>query len=313
MAGTTRHDQESTVFASARFNIGSNAKSMLASLAATYVQEGRLRWDTKVGEVFAAERPTLNPQLASATLSQLLSHRSGLPAFSSGNELSAVEVEAGTPGEQRLSFALQVLRAPPRNPSKTALYSNAGYIVAGAMIERVGGRSFEQLMQERLFAPLGISATFGTSLPAVGEPWGHVRTPSGLQVHDHSRAVIPPFLQPAGDVSLSLKDYGLFLQEHLCGLRGRDGKVLKAATVVALHQATQGQDTALGWGKFKLNGQQASVHTGGTGTFSAYMAVIPDLDLAAATVTNSGDPEAGRTAMQLLLRLAEVQAGPSLN
>jgi len=304
VAGATRQDRDTSVLPTARFNIGSNAKSMLASLAATYVQEGTLHWDTKVEDVFVAERGSLDPRLAKATLSQLLSHRAGLPPFSSGAELNAVRVQGTTSQEQRLSFALKVLRAPPKSSLGTVLYSNAGYVVAGAMIERVGGRPFEELMQQRLLSPLGISAEFGTGSPAPGHPWGHVKTADGVRVHDDSEPVIPAFLQPAGDVPISLGDYGRFLQEHLCGLQGKDGKVLKATTISALHRALPGQDTALGWGKFELDGQLASVHTGGTGTFSAYMVVVPGLDLAAATVTNSGDPEAGRAAMQLLLRLA---------
>ncbi|HRO04480.1 MAG TPA: serine hydrolase, partial [Terricaulis sp.] len=50
-SGVARLDAATPLAAQARFNIGSNAKSMLATLAATFVRDGALRWDTEIGEV----------------------------------------------------------------------------------------------------------------------------------------------------------------------------------------------------------------------------------------------------------------------
>jgi CubicO group peptidase (beta-lactamase class C family) len=142
----------------ARFNIGSNAKSMLASLAATYVQDGTLRWTTTVGEVLGGDVPGIHEALGRATLAQLLSHRSGLPGFDTGAELRGVRVDGDTPSAQRLAFARQVLRGAPAYPAGSkAVYSNAGYVVAGVMLERIGGQPFEQLMASGCSAPSACS------------------------------------------------------------------------------------------------------------------------------------------------------------
>jgi CubicO group peptidase (beta-lactamase class C family) len=289
----------------ARFNIGSNAKSMLASLAATYVQDGTLRWTTTVGEVLGGDVPGIHEALGRATLAQLLSHRSGLPGFDTGAELRGVRVDGDTPSAQRLAFARQVLRGAPAYPAGSkAVYSNAGYVVAGVMLERIGGQPFEQLMVERLFRPLGMQPRFGSAVPPdAGQPWGHYVADGALTAYDDPDPAIPPFLQPAGDVSLTLADYGRYLREHLCGLRGKPTRLLSPATIRALH-APQGPDSAgMGWGHLDLGGTSSSVHVGGTGAFSAFVAVQAGLDRAAATVTNSGDAKARAAALALLQQL----------
>lgn len=306
VAGVARSDGDAALDATARFNIGSNAKSMLASLAATYVQDGQLRWESRVGDVLGDAVPTIDAALADATLAQLLSHRSGLAGYDTGAALDAVRVEGDTPSAQRLAFARQVLAAPPAHPVGAGfVYSNAGYIVAGAMLEHLGGQPFETLMQQRLFAPLQMQPSFGSPVPAERrQPWGHVGTDDGQRPHEDPAPVIPPFLQPAGDVSLTPADYARYLREHLCGLRGEPTQLLVADTVRAMH-AAQGDDGAgMGWGEYALGGTPSSVHVGGTGAFSAFVAVQPARDRAIATMTNSGADAARTAALSLLQALA---------
>lgn len=56
----------------------------------------------------------------------------------------------------------------------------------------------------------------------------------------------------------------------------------------------------MGWGRYEMDGTPASVHVGGTGSFAAFVAVLPERDLAVATVTNSGAKAARASALQLL-------------
>lgn len=304
--GSPRMDSTIQLAAGARFNIGSNAKSMLATLAATFVEDGTLSWETTVEEVFAAEAETLDPVLRKATLMQILSHRSGVPAYSSGQELSGFQASGQTASEQRLSFALHALRSAPASPPGSAfLYSNAGYVIAGVMLERVGGKPFEDLMHERVFTPLGMrGAQFGEpGADETGQPIGHYTREGAQTVYLEDEPAIPPFLQPAGNVALPMADYGKYLKEHLCGLQGKQTRLLPAATIAQLH-APQGEDGAsMGWGRYAFEGAPASIHTGGTGTFMAFVAIIPSRDLAVATATNSADGEARQAALSLMQAL----------
>lgn len=147
--------------------------------------------------------------------------------------------------------------------------------------------------------------TFGSPVPsAAGQPWGHYASDGAVKVYEDSDPVIPPFLQPAGDVSLTLEDYGRYLREHLCGLRGGATKVLKPATVADLHRPRGSEGAGMGWGQYDLAGVSSSIHVGGTGTFSAFVAVQAEADRAIATVTNSGDEASRGAALGLLRQLA---------
>src|SRR4030095_8642317 len=83
----------------------------------------------------------------------------------------------GTLPQQRLEIDRQALSRPPEIPPDTKYwYSNVGYILAGAVLEHLTGRAWEDLMRERLFQPLGIS-TGGFGPPGTAgqtdQPWGH--------------------------------------------------------------------------------------------------------------------------------------------
>ena len=63
-----------------RFHIGSDTKAMTATLAGMMIEEGKLRWDSTIGEVLGPVIPNLKPKFAAITLEQLLSHTSGIPS-----------------------------------------------------------------------------------------------------------------------------------------------------------------------------------------------------------------------------------------
>ena len=68
-----------------RFHLGSDTKAMTATLAGMMVDEGKLRWDSTIGEVLGGKVQGMNPALAAVTLEQLLSHTSGIPTDNRGD------------------------------------------------------------------------------------------------------------------------------------------------------------------------------------------------------------------------------------
>jgi CubicO group peptidase (beta-lactamase class C family) len=166
------------------FHIGSDAKAMLATIVAQEVERGQLRWDTTIEEVLPDVTVTARPEYRHVTLADLLAHRSGLVALYTLDELAAVPALSDSVGAQRLKFSTWVLQqSPAATPGTTAVYSNAGYVVAATMLERVTGRRYEELLQRRLFAPRG---TVGLrvempspSTTAVARPLRPCRPPRG--------------------------------------------------------------------------------------------------------------------------------------
>lgn len=284
-----------------RFHIGSCTKSMTAVLAAMFVERGRLKWETTLGEVFPERAEQMDPAFRSVTLEQLLSHRSGAPTSLDADGLwGRIWAHGGAPPEQRLFLLDGVTRRPPAaTPGTKYIYSNAGYAMAGAMIERVAGKPWEDVIRQMLFAPLGMD-TAGFGAPAtpgkVDQPWGHTAGPLSLKpVPPGPRADNPPAIAPAGTVHCAIGDLAKYAAFHLRGARGTE-KLLLAETFKKLHTPVAGQDYALGWLVVPRDwaGGLALTHTGSNTMFFAVIWLAPAKDFGVVVATNLG----GRRAEQ---------------
>ncbi|MDG1983026.1 MAG: serine hydrolase [Planctomycetota bacterium] len=188
-------------------HVGSDTKAMTAVLAARQVDAGFLRWDSTLEEVLPSLAPRVHEGYRRATLIQFLHHTSGAPA-------NAVDWRGFAPlplRERRLQIAAASLQeSPAAAPGTGFLYSNLGYMVAGAMIEAVRDLTWEELMVMDVFDPLGIKgAGFGApgSPGEVDAPWGHTihrAEPRPVQVDND------PALGPAGTVHLPVAGWARF-------------------------------------------------------------------------------------------------------
>ncbi|MFL5281602.1 MAG: serine hydrolase domain-containing protein [Rhodopila sp.] len=154
--GTRRVGTDIAVTINDRFHIGSDTKAMTVLLAAQFIQEGKLRWDTRLEEVYPELAAKMDPGFRAITLIQLMSHTSGLP--SDNDEVVAVLERAMTqPGNldaQRLWVVQQWAPKPlVGTPGVTWAYSNLGFTVLGAVLERTGGKTWEELVVARVFDP----------------------------------------------------------------------------------------------------------------------------------------------------------------
>ena len=93
------------------FHIGSCTKSMTATLTAMLIEEGKLRWDTTIAEVFPELKGKMDQQYEAVTVEQLLKHRGGVPGAPPPAAWKRAWEEKGTPTQQRREFIEAVLRA----------------------------------------------------------------------------------------------------------------------------------------------------------------------------------------------------------
>jgi len=307
VAGIARIGGEA-VSASGRFPIGSLSKSMTATLAGILVQEGGLRWDTRLLDVLPELRVIAQTDYSGVTLRDLLAHRSGVIALTHAEQIAQVPPLVGSPREQRLQFTAWALTlTPATKPGAQVEYSNGGYLAAAAMLERAAGDAYESLVQARLFAPLGIAATFGAAGAQDGEPWGHITTDgkhwTPLDPTD-AAALLPAAANPAGGVKMNGAELGRYLQLHLRALRGEPGLLIDPATARVLHTVVQ-DSFALGWAaRFDSHGNSLSWHEGSDDTsYLAEMAVIPATDTAGLVVINAFGPATFADANRALLSL----------
>jgi CubicO group peptidase (beta-lactamase class C family) len=290
--GRRRADQaDPAVQRDDQFHIGSNTKSMTATIIATLVEQGMLAWDTAIADVYPELVGTIQPDYEDVTLLELLSHRSGiadLPAFH-----DRAWTLTGPLPEQRYTMVQMVLAVPPAAPPGSAyMYSNWGYVTAGAMAERVTGEAWEDLITERLFAPLGMdSAGFGAPGTAelVDEPWGH--SGSGYTPVPPGRfADNPPVYGPAGTVHCSLSDFAVHGALHVRGDRGEKGLLLTPDSFRILHTDWYNQGYALGWAVTNRSwaGGRVLTHNGSNTYWYHDTWLAPARDAVLITATNCG-------------------------
>ncbi|HEV2123511.1 MAG TPA: serine hydrolase, partial [Chloroflexota bacterium] len=149
VAGVRRYGGEA-VTADTRYDLASLTK-VVATLPAILrlVSEKALSLDDKVGNFFSNAGWFQTPSLAETTVEQLLTHTSGLPAW---KPLFA------TVSERRTAIA-NVLQTPLEHAPGTYTYSDLGFILLGAVIERVSGLRQDVFAREHIFEPLGMNGT----------------------------------------------------------------------------------------------------------------------------------------------------------
>jgi CubicO group peptidase (beta-lactamase class C family) len=302
--GVRRLGAPDSVTLTDHFHLGSNVKAMTADLLAMEVEAGHLAWDRTLAQIFPEFTDSMRTEYRNVTLETLLQHRSGLPAFTDPAELTAVPDFTGTLEERRRAAARWLLRQAPAIAPGQYLYSNAGYALAGVILERSSGASWESLIQARLWTPLGLAGSFGWPAAAgAAQPWGHFDSGSGSLVPqdpDDPDGQFPDLLRPAGDAHLSVGDYARFALLHLRAMRGSP-QLLSAATFRRLH-APNGS-YALGWGVQPVGGATTWFHAGSAGSFGAIVMIQPDRDVAVVVLTNAGTDDAVLAAQSAAIEL----------
>jgi CubicO group peptidase (beta-lactamase class C family) len=275
------------------FHIGSDTKSMTATLTAMLIEEGKLRWDSTIAEVFPELKGRMDKQYEAVTVGQLLTHRGGVPGAPPAAAWARAWEQRGTPAQQRYEFIQAVLAQPPAaTPGTKMIYSNQGYAIVGAMLEKITGTPWETLITERLFKPLHMdTAGFGPPgiLGGVDQPWGHTRK---LGITLPVQSDNPPAISPAGRVHCSLDDLARFTIFHM--QRGVTNGLLKPETLRKLHTPPAGGDYACGWVVVKRGwaGGTALTHAGSNTMWYVVMWLAPEKDFSVIAATNIAGPDA---------------------
>lgn len=301
------------------WHLGSCTKAMTATLVATFVDEGRLTWDRTLAEAFPDLADTMHEGFRGATVRQLLQHRAGLPANPNQGDLwGKLYAWEGTTRAARRHVAERMLAEPPvHEPGSAFLYSNAGYMLAGAVVEELADRSWEELMEERLFVPLGItSAGFGPpgSHDAVDQPRAH--RAEGPGIPPGRSADNPPALGPAGTVHMDLSDWARFVSLHLGASRGK-ARIVSEQALAAMHDSVPregGGSYALGFGVTSRPWADGPIlsHSGSNTMWYCVVWAAPDEDFAVLAACNLGG-DAGAAATDRACAALIGRFGPKIS
>ncbi len=277
------------------WHLGSDTKAMTATLAALLVHDGKLTWQTPIGTVLS-DWPDLHPDFARVTVGQLLSHRGGMPA-AIAKPIWDPLWHADKPSLARKEAVHALLRSAPGKVGDY-VYANAGYMTVGVVLEKLTGETWEDLMQKRLFAPLGMRSC-GFGAPATpgktDQPWAHrAEGATFVAVEPGPRSDNPAALGPAGTVHCSLADWAKFVTEHARGERGEETILpLLPSEFQVLHTAPAGGDYAFGWGVEHPKWATGPVlrHDGSNTMFYARVVVAPSANLVLLIATNAAGPD----------------------
>jgi CubicO group peptidase (beta-lactamase class C family) len=322
-AGTRRLGTDTPVTVNDRFHIGSDTKAMTSLLAGMLVEEGKLRWNTTVGEIYPELVDKMSKGVKDIALEQLLAHTSGVPGDSMEHVpliSYSVTDEAANLDGMRYTLVTRLLPlALHAQPGERFEYSNLGYTLAGAMMERVTGKTWEELVVARIFDPLKLtSAGFGpqASLGRVDAPLGHAADKNGkLQAFlagpwgDN-----PLVIGPAGLVHMSFLDFATWAAWNAAA--GRYGPPLAKPEITAKLQAKvvdmppkpdapvgtpSSGGYGLGWGTVSLPfAPEPLVFHGGSNNMNlAYIVLQPKQELGLVTMTNISGPKANDALMAI--------------
>ncbi|NKZ07423.1 serine hydrolase [Actinomadura latina] len=299
------------------FQIGSITKVWTATVVMQLVDEGLLDLDAPVIEVLPELRLADREAAKNVTMRHLLTHTSGIDGD--------VFTDTGR-GDDCLERYTAVLADVAQNHplGATWSYCNSGFSLAGRVIERLTGRTWDEAIRERIVEPLGLRRTI--TLPeeallhraAVGHVSADGSEPSRAPVWQ-----LPRSIGPAGLIGASAADVLAFARMHLTGGRAPDGTRLLSeegtAAMAARHAElpdtrTLGESWGLGWIRMTWDGRPVIGHGGSTIGQNAYLHVLPDEGLVVVLLTNGGDTEGLSEALnrEVFTALAGVAPDPPL-
>jgi CubicO group peptidase (beta-lactamase class C family) len=263
------------------FRVGSVTKVFTAAAAIQLAEAGRLDLHRDVREYL----PDI-PLASGATTHQLLTHTAGLLERFAGAATRVPE------HRQLLSDHLQRFTPAQVTPPGTAYsYSNYNYALAGLVVERLSGQTYETYMRDRVFSPLKMSAT--VVQPARSEL--SMEVANGYQWRDsrHQRVASGfTHIGPAASLSTTASAMGRFMLAVLGDGSLDGGRILSPASVRMMLDPQYTPHplilaTTYGFAQLESHGRLLLYRGGSTGEQAAMVLLFPDARLGVFVASNS--------------------------
>jgi D-alanyl-D-alanine carboxypeptidase len=260
------------------FRICSITKQFTAVAILQLVEAGKLKLDDPITS-FVPDYPTGG---ATVTIGQLLTHTSGIPSIQSQSEWAEMWRK-----DMSVAELLTVTKNKPLDfaPGTNFKYSNTGYVLLGAVIEKASGQSYADYIQSHIFAPAGMTSSYYDT-PTRIIPH---RVPGYMR--DDKEWQNAPFIsmtQPysAGSLLSTVEDMWKWEQALAAGKLIGPALLAKAYTQAVLPDG-RGTHYGFGWELSTLGVHPTVEHGGGMPGFSAYEIRIPDSDIYIVILANA--------------------------
>jgi D-alanyl-D-alanine carboxypeptidase len=279
--------------------IASAAKAFSGAVALSLVSEGKLSLNDTIGE----RLPELPKAWWEVTLRQLLNHTSGIPDFSLEPDFQKALLASLTkapPPEELLSFVED--EDLLFHPGSEYHYSNSDNIAVALMVEAVTGKSYEELLRELVYKPLGLKNTTLPRGPNLKKPFIHGYDTSQQPPEDVSEVVAAGWSWASGGIVSTPADLNDFIRGYVGGKLFDERTQAKQRRVVeggSSEPPGPGKNSA-GLALFRYQTRCGTVwgHTGNTLGYTQFMAASSTGRRSATVSINSqltptvGDPDA---------------------
>ena len=274
------------VTATTVFPLASISKTVTTTAVMRLVEQGQIDLHAPVRRYVPDFRVADDAASRDVTVWHLVTHTSGWEG-----QLSAADKGDETLARFVAGLATNMQLAPP---GAAWSYNNAGFAVAGRVIEVVTGKTFSDAIDDLVFRPLGLKLAF-TRVGDVVAHWpaiGHVVSPDGTP--GMQRTFTLGSTLPAGGVAMSMDNLLEYARFHLGDGAGADGtRVLTRATLdemkkTQLRKQGYDEDMGLAWHLRTVGGVRTAAHGG---TFSGHillLELVPEKNFALAILTNAG-------------------------
>ncbi|MEV8631376.1 serine hydrolase domain-containing protein [Streptosporangium sp. NPDC051023] len=265
------------------FQVGSISKTLLGLIIGRLVERDQVTLDTPVAPYF----PTGTGIDERITLRHVITHTSGIDAQ---NMIADAPRILRDHADDSIQASLQhfVRRPLLFAPGTDYSYSGPGIMVAAAVVEKVTGRRYADVLQEEVLDPAGMTTTFTTAdqvmTRRVAAPHGHDRhgrpvllTDQGWQRHWQ----LPGWDVPGGGVLSTVHD----LMRYASYVRSAAAPA--GLFSVQASRGPKGRDIGLAWWLEDVAGRPAALHDGLTIGYASRLVLIPSEDLAFVILTNS--------------------------
>ncbi|HEX3466086.1 MAG TPA: serine hydrolase domain-containing protein [Candidatus Elarobacter sp.] len=277
-----------------RFRIGSMNKMFTAVATMQLVQAGKIKLDDTVG-AYLKDYP--NADVASkVTIRELLSHTGGTGDIF-GPEFATHRLELRTVQDY---IALYGKRAPLFEPGTKNQYSNYGFVLLGAIVEKVSGQSYYDYVRDHVYRPAGMTST-GSEPESAAVPNRSVGYTRDDGPWKPNADTLPYRGSPAGGGYSTVGD----LLRFATALQGN--RLLDAAHVAMLTTVppdSKNPNYAYGFGSYDKNGTRCYGHSGGAPGMNGDLEICGN-GYVVVVLANEDPPAAGRVSDYITNRLPE--------
>jgi CubicO group peptidase (beta-lactamase class C family) len=284
------------------FRLGSTTKMFTATALVSLSEEGKIKLDDPIGRIVKG----LDPKIAAVTAHQLMTHTSGFldeaPMYGSQDESALAREVQSWKGDRFFT-----------TPGDVYSYSNPGYWLAGYLVESLGGKLYADVMNERVFAPLGMTRTTLRPTMAMTYPLaqGHDTGAGGKPAVVHP-AANNAASWPAGSIFSNVEDLSRFVIAFVNGGKIDGKQVLSPRVIEKLSTpyvdipGSQGAQYGYGLEISNERGVHTLKHGGSRSGYGSLIWMVPEHRFGVIILANRTGVSLNKTAekaMEILLPL----------